>query len=881
MSEEHPILRPTVRDEVQEELTFHVEMRVRQLKEQGMSEREARAEALRRFGDLAGVGAECRRLGEVRERDRRRVELWAELRQDVRFGLRQLRRAPAFATVAVLTLALGIAATTAVFSVVQSVLLQPLPFADSDRIVVPQAHKKGQGAWGTTYADFEDWRRAGVFGAVAVYQAFGVNVGGPGSEPERLQIAVTTDQFLEALGVTPILGRDFRPEERVVGSPRRCLISYDLWQRRFGGRRDVVGQQLVVGGRPMEVLGVLPRDRVFPANVALWSPLKLDDEERQSYQRRDNFVFESIARLAPGKTLERTNAELAGLAARVAAQEPTIRGDIGIEAAPLVSVLVGSSLPRALWLLLGAVALVLAIGCVNVANLLLARAAVRGRELAVRATLGAGRARLLRQLLTESLVLGLVGGALGAFLAWAATRALPRLAPADLPRLEHVGVQVPVLLFALGVSLVATLLFGVGPALRIAHGEAAPTLSGGSTRGTTAAAGRRRGLLVASELALALVLFVGASLVLRSLHELVNTATGFRTAKLLTFQMSLQGPRYEEDAVRAATFETIRERLGAVPGVERAALLGSLPLGGGGFYLGRVFLPEGRPEPPAGEEVGAQWTPVTPGSFATLGIPFLVGRDFASSDAGAAPPVMIVNREFARKMFGRLDVLGERVRSWRDENVYREIVGVVGDVRYFGAGDETRALVYVPAAQCTWGSWTVAVRTRGEPGSVVSALRGALAEIDPLVPMSELRTMDEVLAASVAPRRFAAVLLAGFAGLALLLALIGVYGVLSYEVAQRTREIGIRMALGSRRSDVLRLVVGEASSLVALGVLAGVAAALLLSRLLAPLLYETPARDPVTYAASAGLLALVALLAAWIPARRAAGGDPMVAMGGE
>ncbi|HEV8238319.1 MAG TPA: ABC transporter permease [Thermoanaerobaculia bacterium] len=881
MKPERPILGPTVPEEVEEELHFHLAMRARDLMDEGMSEEQARAEALRRFGDLSNVRAACRRLGEERERDRRRVELLAELRQDLIFGWRQLRRSPGFTAIATITLALGIGATTAVFGIVDAVLLRPLPFPAAERLVAPQSHNLKTGESSTiTYADYRDWRTAGVFADVAAYWEIHVNVGG-GERPERLKAVQATDGFLSTLGVAPTLGRRLRPEEHLAGSPRRALISYRLWQSHFGGDRNVVGKSIRVTGVPVEVVGVVPQGLEFPAGTDLWLPLKIQPEDAADFARRSNYVFLGIARLRPDRTLQQTNAEMGVLAERAVREDPGARQGVTMIATPLARWLVGRTLPRTLWLLLGASALVLLIGCVNVTNLLLARAAARRRELGVRAALGAGRARLLRQLLAESLVLGGAGGLLGVAIAAAGTRALVAAAPADVPRLDSVQLNLPVLGFALLVALVATAVFSMAPAMRGAGESGGGLLAGVAGRATIGGRRRQRRLLVAAELALALLLLLGSTLLLRSLLELRRTDPGFAPHGMLTFALSTQGERYDAEGEVGRTFATLLERLDAVPGVRSAALLSSLPLGGGGFYLGRSFLTEGAPEPPAGPDQQAQWDVVSPGTFATLGVPLVGGRDFGPEDTASSPPVAIVNREFVRQMaekFGKGDPLGRRIRSHRDENVYREIVGVVGDVRFFGADDELQPVVYVPHAQSAWGSMMVALRTEGDPAAVLPAVRQAVASVDPELPLDEVQTMDAVFARSVAPRRFVAGLIGGFAAMAVLLALVGVYGVLAYEVGQRRREIGVRMALGSRRGAVVGLVVREAAALVVAGVAVGLVAGLLLSGQLAPLLYETRAKDPATFALVPIALAAVALLAAWVPARRASRVEPIVAL---
>jgi predicted permease len=868
-----------VRDEVSEELAFHVEMRTRELMRGGMEEEAARAEAVGRFGNLSGVASECRRLGEEREREMRRTEYLSELWSDVQYGARQLRRAPGFAAVAILTLGLGIGATTAIFSVVRGVLLRPLPYPAAERLVVPRSMDLSTGErWQVTYADYQDWRSAGVFSHVALYQPSNVNLGGEGP-PERIEGTWVTEDFFATLGVAPTLGRTFRPDEFAVGSPRRAVISYGLWQRRFGGDPDIVGRPIRVTGVPAEVVGVMPRDMGFPSTAEIWFPIKIRPEDVASFERRDNYIFGGIARLAPGRTIEQTRSQLATLAARIARELPATRANISVTVTPLVGWMVGETMTRALWVFFGAVFFVLLIACVNVANLLMSRAAARGRELAVRASIGASRSRLVRQLLTESLVLALAGGALGFGLAWLGVRLLVALAPADLPRSAEIGIDPLVLLFAAGVSIAAAVMFGLLPALRGSREDAAAVLNESDRRTTSGVHGRRRRqLLVATELALSVVLLVGAGLLLRSFDRLRATDPGLRTDHVLTFSLSLQGERYDSDAVSEGAFRSLLDRLRALPGVDRAAITSALPVGGGGFYLGRAFLAEGRPEPPAGTDIAAQWVVASPDLFGTLDIPLLAGRTFTPQDDSTSTPVMIVNREFVRRMFPDGNALGKRVRSWRDENVYREIVGVVGDVRYFSAGDSIRPMVYVPLPQSLWHSMVVAVHTSLPPASLAPSVRAVVKELDPDLAVDDVQTMEQALNDSMARSRFSAALLALFAALALVLAVVGTYGVLSYGVTQRRKEIGIRMALGARPGSVLGMVLREAGGVVAVGLAAGLLGAFALTRLMRSLLYEVSAMDAATYTVVAAILAAAAIVASLVPARQAASVDPVSAI---
>jgi predicted permease len=880
--ERGPVIRPDVDEEVSGELELHLEVRARDLVARGWDPAAARVEALRRFGDVEEVRRACRAIAKRRER-RMSAGRWAsELVQDARYGARQLVRNRGFAAVAVLTLAIGIGASTAIFSMVQGVLLRPLPYPGAQRLVVPQSQSREDPAerWSITYADYEDWVREGVFAHAAAHQRFELDLSAPGMEPERVSGVAVTADFFETLGVAPALGRFPAAEEFTPGTPLTVVISHGLWQRAFGGARDAVGRPVSVGGNEAMVIGVVPAGLEWPRDVDVWAPHRQSPAGLENARRRDNFIYSAIARLAPGRSLEETRALLDGLAGRVAADHPVIRADVTVTARPVADWLAGDELTRALWMLLAAVGVVLLIACANVANLLLGRSAARVRELSIRRSLGAGGRRLTRQLLTESVVLAAVGALAGVALAWAGLQALVALAPASIPRLEEIAIDRAVLGFAVAVTVAAALLFGLAPAVQASHAAAVAALRAEARATAGRRARRLRDVLVAAELALSLVVLVAAGLLVQSLDRLRNVDPGFAAADLLTFSVALPR-RYAEGGV-AAPFRSLLDRVRTAPGVEGAALASSLPLGGGGFYLGRAFLPEGRPEPPAGEEVSAQWVVVSPRYFAVMRIPLLRGREFGDTDTESSVPVMIVNRAFATAMFGdEASALGRRVRSWRDENVYREVVGVTGDVRFFGAGDEIQPLVYVPHPQSAWSTMAVVARVRVDPGAAPAALRSAVASFDPALAVADLQTMDDVFADSVAPQRFGTLLLAGFALLALVLAAIGIYGVLSYAVAQRTREIGVRIALGAERAAVLRMVLGEAAAVVAAGVALGAAGGLAVTRLMTSLLFETSATDPATFASTAGLLVAVAFVASWLPARRATRIDPVAAIRGE
>jgi predicted permease len=856
---------------VDEEMRFHIDQQTQKNIRAGMEPAEARRTAMVAFG-----GVERHREA---VRDEARPRLLEDLGQDARYAVRVLRAAPGFALAAIGTIGLGIGAMTAIFSTVNHVLLRPLPFPAAERLVVPQARNLEDGSqWNVTYADYEDWKSGGVFAHAALYQPADWNVADDGGA-ERLSGAVVTPDFFATLGIAPALGRFFVAEEYDPAAGRTVVLSHELWQRRFGGDRGIVGRTLRIGGRPREVVGVAPAGMGFPDDAALWAPLRVTPGDADM-ARRDNYVFSAIARLKPSEPLGRARATLQSIAERVRRDHPVTRKGVTITAVPLVDYVVGEDLPLTLWLLMGAVSLVLAIGCLNVANLLLSRAAGRGRELAVRIALGAGGGRLVRQLLTESLVLALAGSVLGAGLAFAGVRALARRAPEGTPRIEELALDPRALLFALAVSLVAAVLFGLAPALGMARRAVlSPTLADDDRRSTAGVRGRRiRRALASGEVALSLVLLVGSGLLLKSLAELHSTDPGFTTTGVVTASLTLQGERYDSDATTIAAIGEMLDRVSALPGVRRAAAASALPLGGGGFYLGRSFLAAGRPEPPAGTEVSGMWTVVTPGYFSTLRIPVVRGREFTGADRADANPVAVVNREFARRMFPGENPIGKRIRSWRDENVLREIVGVTDDVRYMGAGDEIGPLVYVPHAQDTWSSMILVVSTDGSSGAAVRPIRAAVRAVDPALGLSDVQTMDEVFARSVAAQRFTASLLGAFAVIALLLACIGIYGVLAYGVAQRRREFGIRMALGARAADIRRMVAGEAAWITLAGLAVGLGLAVVATRGMSALLYGVRPTDGATYLAVCTVLAVVALAASWIPARRASRADPAEAL---
>lgn len=883
------VFRRSARAEVNDEIAFHVEMRAQELIAQGMDPDRARGMAAERFGPRQPVEREL--IDSTRRRRTRasRAEVLMQIARDARHAVRMLSRTPGFTAIAVLTIALGIGATTAIYSVVDAVLLRPLPFPGEERLVVPRTQRIGTDErWNVTYHDFLAWQRDSVFEAVALLQWAELDItgdcAGVGCDPERLDIAFLTSDFFRVLAVKPLIGRLPQPDEFSPGAPRTMVISHALWQRRFGGDPAVINSQIRMTGFPVTVIGVLPAGAEWPRGVNAWYPYRQGPSE--STLAPDNHIYMGIARLRAGRSLGETREQLAMMARQVAEEHPAKRSGTTVTAQPIHEIAVAPQMRRALWVLLGAVAVVLLIACVNVANLMLARATAREREFSVRTAIGAGRWRLARQLLTESLVLALAGGVLGVALAVGLARALVRLAPPDvLSPATVVHLSVPTLLTAAAVTVLSALLFGLAPAVRASNARPAQALA--ATSGRTAGGRRQRrasAALVVAEVAMSLTLLAGAGLLAKSLMKLRDVDTGLDIRETLAFRIALPQGRFEGNQQVAAFWDEFMRRLRGIPGVTAASVTTALPLGGGGVYLGRTMIEAGAPEPPGGPEVDIMWTEVGTQYFEAAGQPILAGRPFEERDDTTASPKIIVTRAFAQTMFPGQPLshaVGRQVFSWRDERVRREIVGVAGDVRLEGATDAPRPIVYVPQRQSPRLSGAVLVRGRGGAGELARAARRELAALDPGIALANVQTMEDALARSIAPLRFNAILFGAFAMLALLLASIGLYGVLSYAVARDTREIGVRMALGASPSGIRARVLARSVGLTAIGAIIGLAGALAFTRILGSLLFEVQPADPGTFALMTAVLFGVAALAGWIPARRATRIDPSLAMRAE
>jgi len=792
--------------------------------------------------------------------------------QDVRYALRSLRRHPVFAITAILTLALGIGANTAIFSAVYGVLLRPLPYPEPDRLLTVWGHHASIGRETASLPDFLDWRQARSFSGMAARANATYTVTGTG-EPQVVSGALVSPNYFRVLGAPVPQGRDFRDEEE-RGAARVAVLSEGYWRRAYGGRADVVGRQITLNGIPYTIVGAGARGLAVPEDVDIWTPLQIDT----TLGRRNDFL-QVLGRLAPGATPETAATELATIARRLEAEYPNSNAGWGVELIGLRERIVGEIRP-ALLVFMGAVGLVLLIVCANVANLMLARVAAREREVTIRAALGASRRRLVRQLLTESVLLGLVGGVLGLGLAVWGVSALRSLDPGTLPRLNEVRLDGRALAFALVLSVSTGLLFGVVPALRVLGFDLRGGLAeGGRALSGARAATRARTALVLAEVALASVLLVGAALLLRSFVGLQRVDPGFTTHGILTARVTLPRVRYEDPARQVAFADALLQRAQALPGVSSAALGAAAPVDEGLPYWAISLAGVDQPPPEVVQDAVVYRS--SPEYFHTFGLPLIGGRLFEASDRSESAPVAIVSQSLARRYWPGRNPLGSRI-TFGDPNdsttTWMTVVGIVGDVRQEGAVSPAYPQIYVPFAQVSGRSMVVALRTAGDPLALAPALKQALAGIDPNLALSRVTTMDQRLAGTLARPRVNALLLAAFAVTALILAALGIYGVIAYSVVQRTRELGIRVALGARAEDVLGMVMRQGLTPVLIGLAIGLGAAALGSRVLRSLLYGVAATDLATYAAVAAFLAAVAVAASYVPARRAARSDPMTAL---
>ena len=787
---------------------------------------------------------------------------------DLRYALRSLAQRKAFTLAAALCLALGISANVVVFSAVNTLLLRPLPFVDPDRLVLVHTRSAGAGELeNLSYAEYKDLGNgSGAFAATSATTGRWVNLGGV-DVPERLKASAVTASLFPMLGLRPVVGRTFRPEED-EGDARVVLLSDGLWRRRFGGDRRVVGRTVTINGEPYTVVGVMPRGIRYPENTQLWLPIN----PGAAKEHREWRQYEIVGRLAPGVAMEAASSRVGEIMRRIAQRYPETNANVGGWARPYREQ-VASQVRPMMRILLGAVALVLLVACANVAGLLLARATARSREIAVRRALGAGRGRIVRQLLTESMILALIGGMLGTLIGvWGVAGLRGMLPLEDLPFWMTFDVDRTVLLFTLGASVASALLFGLTPALHVTRRDVTTALrDGGRSVAGDARTGRLRGMLVVAQLTLSLVLLAGATLMMRSFVHMSSADPGFRAAPLLAFETSLQGMRYRSDSSVAAGYRALLERLAAVPGVAAVAAASQVPIATCCSWTN--YYPADRSYQ-AADAPTAYNTAVTPRYFDALGIPLLAGRAFDARDATGAPRVVVVNRTLAeREWGGQAPPIGKRLKFAPADTVEWTVVGVVADTKQRELTDAPRPHVYFPHAQLTWRSLNVVVRAREggrvEPAALAPAVRAAVRAFDSDVPVTELRPMTEAVRRRMFQPRIYSMMFTVMGAGALLLASVGLYSVIAYSVLRRTHEIGIRVALGASPGNVLRLIVGQGARLVAVGLVIGIPAALALARVLRGALYGVSTADPATFTAIPVLLAVVALLASYVPARRA------------
>ncbi len=864
--------RDTVEQEIGSELHFHIERQVEENILAGMNPQEARRAASREFGGVEQVKEECR--------DTRRANYLENLLKDVRYGFRMLRKSPSFTFFAVAVLALGIAANSAIFSIADAILVRPLPYRDANRLVMIWEDSSAYGFPKDTPApgNFSDWKsRNQVFEDVAAISDGSFNLTGSGN-PENLIGKWATANLFSVLGVSPALGRDFRPEDDVPGAPAVALLSHGLWLRRFGGDPRIVGKEILLNNEKCTVIGVMKRGAQFPdRETDLWVPSRFTTA--QLANRRNHFL-EVVARLKPRVSLGTANANLATIASQLEKENPDSNAKVGAFAVPLREELAGDVRP-AIFMLLGAVCFVLLIACANVANLLLSRATGRRREMAMRIALGATRARVIQQMLTESILLSIFAGVAGLLFSIWGTKFLATLIPTGIAAMTGTGVDGRVLLFTLAISLATGIVFGIIPASRVSQFQLAHSLKQGGGRSGVGSGGHRlRDALVISEVALAIVLLTGAALMIRSLENLYHLDPGFRADHVLVMRTPLPRQKYEAFAARAAFYEQVLERVEGLPGVVAAGYTTWVPLTNAGGATGITI--EGKPEPAPADVLVPNIRIISRDYTRALRMKLMEGRLFESRDAAGTLPVALINQTMARNYWTGEDPAGKRfkVGGYSEKSPWLTVIGVVGDVHQAGLAVPARAEMYLPYQQEDLGFEPeyLAVRTAGDPMALGEIVRQQIWAVDKEQPVAGMMPLEDLVDENLASRKMQASLLSGFAGLALLLVTLGIYAVLSFAVTQRTQEIGVRVALGAQPGDVLRMIFSQGFRLFLMGAALGLAAAFVLSRALVHLLFGVSAYDPASFAGVTILLAAVALLACYVPARRATRVDPLIAL---
>ncbi len=863
--------RDKMMQDLDEDIRAHIEIETQDNIARGMNAEDARHAAMKKFGNVARVQEDTRKVWTL---------VWLEqFLQDARYGLRSLRKTPGFTTIAVLTLALGIGANAAIFSVVYAVLLRPLPYRDAARLVVLRETTPKVGNVGVSYPNFTDWRaQSATLPQMAQVTQVGFTMSGVSQAESVSGFAVSPD-FLAMLGVHPLLGRDFSADEAKSGTAPVLLLSYELWQSHLGGAPDAVGKTIALDGRGFTIIGVLPANFRLLEPADFMEPMGVwlaDNPKADRGERGDALV---VGRLGPGVTLQQATTEMTGIAARLAEQYPGTNDKFGVAMNSLRDEFVGDARP-AILVLFGAVLFVLLIACANVANLFLVRSASRGREIALRYAFGAGRGRIVRQMLTESLLLSLGGGILGVALAVGGIQLISKFITTDMLGGATPELNGAVLVFAGGVVVFAAFLFGMAPAMQGSHPDLQTGLKEGSrTTSASIAQNRLRGALAIVEIALALVLLAGAGLLMKSLYKLMAVDPGFRSAQLMSAAVDMSPRSYPDGPSRARFANSILQGLREIPGVESAGIGTAPPLFG--YHDRSDITVEGMGPMKRGDYPHPDQHKISPGYTETMRIPLVAGRTFVTADNETAPQVCLINQLLARKFFANGDAVGHRLTfgdGSKADNEWITIVGVVGDTKMYGLANPARLEVYLPFEQYPEGSMNLMLRSKIDPASLTSSIRAVVANVDKDQPVYDFATMNERVRKSVAPRRMTLALLGLFSALALILAGIGIYGVISYSVAQRTHEIGIRAALGAQKKDVLRMVLSQGVILALVGVAAGIVAALALGRVLATMLFNVASYDPATIAAVAVVLIAVATAACYFPARRAMRVDPMIAL---
>jgi putative ABC transport system permease protein len=867
------LFRRSQANEIAEELRVHIEHRADDLERTGLPRAEAERRARLEFGGFEKFREECREAS---------GGYWFEtLLQDAHFGLRMLRKSPGFTVVAVLTLALGIGANTAIFSVVNAVLLRPLPFPQAKQLVaITEANSQFGDNAGSSYPNFAAWRDQNrSFSDVAGYQFHQLTLTGNG-EPAVLDTVVTTPSLFSVLQIRPLAGRALSEEDGKQGAAPVVILSENLWRKRFGQDPHIIGKAITLDMRPYTVIGIMPASFHYPVsmpNQDIWIPLRQDPLFGKWTERQGGHWLRVIARLRPNVSLEQAQTELNTIFTRHLKQFPDDNPNWTVHLIPLHQMVVGN-VKSPLIVLLCAVGFVLLIACANIANLMLARATSRSREMAVRMALGADRKRITRQLLTESAMLGLLGGVSGLVLAWCGVRALMSLLPAGLPQLHAVRVDGFVLMFALVLSLAASLVFGLAPVFLAAMSDPQVNLREGGRAGEARGPLRARSILAVTEVALAMVLLVAAGLLMRSFLMLTSVNPGFEAQRVVKADISLPQFQYSTPQQWSAFTDQLLMRLQSRPGMQDSAIVVPLPIVNGFVNLG--FSIVGHAPLPPGVSLTANYVAATPKYFSVMEVPLLRGRLFGENDSASTPRVALISATLAKRYFPNENPLGRQIVIGFPPNgdAPREIVGIVGDVRDVSLSDNPGPMVYVPFAQAPFWGGEVVVRSTLGVADIASAIRQETASIDKGLPVTEIEALSEAVSASVAAPRFRTWVLGLFGAMALALAAVGIFGVVSYSVSRRTQEIGIRMALGATPGNVGRLVIGESAKLVLLGLAVGVPASLVLTRFLSTLLFGVHSTDPITFTGVALLLVLVALVAAYIPARRAMRVEPTVAL---